>query len=128
MDSLELPIDLIWEGKIEPLSPNQLALVNSEDIMIFDNDFPAGEYIRPQLSDYEFRIKFFFVFVCAIDFILNHGNAIFDGKQSPEEILFELQQEIAEQDDDSNDCEYIGRLANKIYFFLCNSWRINSIQ
>lgn len=78
MDSLELPIDLIWEGKIEPLSPNQLALVNSEDIMIFDNDFPA-------------------------DLILNHANVIFDGKQSPEEILLELQQEIAEQDDDSNE-------------------------
>lgn len=43
MDSLELPIDLIWEGKIEPLSPNQLALVNSEDIMIFENDFTAGK-------------------------------------------------------------------------------------
>lgn len=39
MDSLELPFDLIWEGKPEPLSPSQLALANNEDVLIFDNDF-----------------------------------------------------------------------------------------
>lgn len=43
MDLLELPVDLIWEGKIEPLSPNQLALVNTEELMIFENDFSAGK-------------------------------------------------------------------------------------
>jgi len=77
MDSLELPFDLIWEGKIEPLSPNQLALANSEDIMIFENDFST-------------------------DLILNYSETIFDGKQSPEELIFELQQEIEDDDDDSN--------------------------
>lgn len=78
MNSLELPVDLIWEGKIEPVSPNQLGLFNPEDIMIFDNDFST-------------------------DFILNDSNIIFDGKKSPEEILFELQQDIAEQDDEDNE-------------------------
>lgn len=77
MDSLELPIDLIWEGKIEPLSPNQLALVNSEDIMIFENDFST-------------------------DLIFNHSGIIFDGKKSPEELIFELQQDIIEDDDDES--------------------------
>lgn len=42
MDALELPFDLIWEGKPEPLSPSQLALANAEDILIFDNDFENG--------------------------------------------------------------------------------------
>jgi len=78
MDSLELPIDLIWEGKIEPLSPNQLALVNSEDIMIFENDFST-------------------------DFILNHSDIIFDGKKSPDELIFELQQDIIEEEDDDDE-------------------------
>lgn len=78
MDSLELPIDLIWEGKVEPLSPNQLAIVNSEDIMIFENDF-------------------------SIDFFLNNSSINFDGKKLPEQILFELQQDIIEQDDDGSE-------------------------
>lgn len=82
MDTLELPIDLIWEGKIEPLSPNQLALVNSEDIMIFENDFST-------------------------DFILNHSDIIFDGKKSPEEILFELQQDIIEDEDDDESTQWL---------------------
>jgi len=77
MDSLELPIDLIWEGKIEPLSPNQLALVNPEDIMIFDNDF-------------------------SVDLILNDTDIIFAGKKSPEELIFELQDIIEEDDDDES--------------------------
>lgn len=77
MDSLELPIDLIWEGKIEPLSPNQLALVNSEDIMIFENDLST-------------------------DLILNYSGITFDGKKSPEELIFELQQDIIEEDDDDS--------------------------
>jgi len=37
------------------------------------------------------------------DFILNHSNTFFDGKKSPEELLFELQQEIVEQDDEGNE-------------------------
>lgn len=79
MDLLELPIDLIWEGKIEPLSPNQLAFVNSEDIMIFDNDFST-------------------------DFIIqNHSDIIFEGEKSAEELLFELQQEIVEVDEDDDE-------------------------
>lgn len=82
MDSLELPIDLIWEGKIEPLSPNQLALVNSEDIMIFENDLST-------------------------EFILNHSDIIFDGKKSPEEILFELQQDIIEDEDDDESTQWL---------------------
>lgn len=44
MDSLELPFDLIWEGKPEPLSPSQFALANAEDVLIFDNDFDNGKY------------------------------------------------------------------------------------
>lgn len=43
MDSLELPFDLIWEGKPEPLSPSQFALANAEDVLIFDNDFDNGK-------------------------------------------------------------------------------------
>jgi len=82
MDSLELPFDLIWEGKVEPLSPNQLALANSEDIMIFENDF----------SD---------------DLTLNDSDIIFDGKKSPEELLFELQQIIIERDDDSDSNQWL---------------------
>lgn len=82
MDSLELPIDLIWEGKIEPLSPNQLALVNSEDIMIFENDFTT-------------------------DFILNHSGIIFDGKKSPEELILELQQDIIEEDDHDESTQWL---------------------
>jgi len=79
MDSLELPIDLIWEGKVEPLSPNQLAYVNPEDIMIFGNDFST-------------------------DLIFDSADIIFDGKKSPEELILELQQEIIEEveDDDCN--------------------------
>lgn len=82
MDSLELPIDLIWEGKIEPLSPNQLTLVNAEDIMIFENDFTT-------------------------DLILNHSGIIFDGKKSPEELIFELQQDIIEEDDDDESNQWL---------------------
>lgn len=79
MDTLELPIDLIWEGKIEPLSPNQLALVNPEDIMIFENDFTT-------------ELNF------------DHSDIIFDGKKTAEEFILELQQEIteSEEDDESN--------------------------
>lgn len=84
MDSLELPIDLIWEGKIEPLSPNQLALVNTEDIMIFDNDLCSDFFLN-----------------------LNHSNIIFDGKKSPEEFIFELQQDIIEQDDDDQSTQWL---------------------
>jgi len=82
MDSLELPIDLIWEGKIEPLSPNQLALVNAEDIMIFDNDFST-------------------------DLILNHSDIIFGGKRSAEQLIFELQQDIIEEDDDDESNQWL---------------------
>lgn len=45
MDSLELPFDLIWEGKPEPLSPSQFALANAEDVLIFDNDFDNGKVV-----------------------------------------------------------------------------------
>lgn len=40
MESLELPFDLLWEGKAEPFSPTQAisAFVNAEDILIFDDD------------------------------------------------------------------------------------------
>lgn len=40
MDSLEIPFDLIWEGKMEPFSPIQAisAFTNAEDILIFDDD------------------------------------------------------------------------------------------
>lgn len=82
MDLLELPTDLIWEGKVEPLSPNQLALVNSEDIMIFDNDFPA-------------------------DFILSCSDIIFDGKKSPEELILELEQDIIEEDDNDESNQWL---------------------
>jgi len=82
MDSLELPIDLIWEGKIEPLSPNQLVLVNPEDIMIFDNDFST-------------------------DLILDNSYITFDGKKSPEEFILELQQEITEEEDDNESNQWL---------------------
>jgi len=82
MDTLELPIDLIWEGKIEPLSPNQLALVNPEDIMIFDNDFSA-------------------------DLNFDHSDTIFDGKKSAEEFIFELQQDIIEEEDDDESNQWL---------------------
>jgi len=75
MDTLDLLVDLIWEGKIEPLSPNQLALVNPEDIMIFDNDFTTG-----------------------LNF--DHTDISFDDKKTTEEFIFELQQEIIESEDD----------------------------
>lgn len=42
MDALELPFDLIWEGKPEPLSPADLALANAEDVLLFDQDFANG--------------------------------------------------------------------------------------
>lgn len=82
MDLLELPTDLIWEGKVEPLSPNQLTLVNSEDIMIFDNDFPT-------------------------DFILSCSDIIFDGKKSSEELIFELEQDITEEDDSDESNQWL---------------------
>lgn len=44
MDSLELPYDLIWEGKPEPMSPSQLSLsASAEEILFFDNDFANGK-------------------------------------------------------------------------------------
>lgn len=46
MDSLELPFDLIWEGKPEPLSPADLALANAEDVLIYNHDFADGELRR----------------------------------------------------------------------------------
>jgi len=81
MEYLELPFDLIWEGKIEPLSPNQLALVNSEDILIFENDFST-------------------------DLILNDSDVSFDGKKSAEEILFELQQDISEEEEENEESNH----------------------
>jgi len=82
MDTLELPIDLIWEGKIEPLSPNQLALVNPEDIMIFENDFSS-------------------------DLNLAHSDILFDGKKSAEELIFELHQAIIEVEDDDESNQWL---------------------
>lgn len=121
MDSLELPIDLIWEGKIEPLSPNQLALVNSEDIMIFENDFTTGKTSWIEIYyGTQFDVITFFP-----DFILNHADIIFDGKQSPEELILELQQDISEEDDD-DECEYLIDFYEKynqiISWYVLYSW------
>jgi cyclic AMP-dependent transcription factor ATF-4 len=74
MDSLELPTDLIWGAKLEPLSPNQLLLVNPEDIMIFDNDFSS-------------------------DLIFENSDIRYNGKKSAEELLVELQEEIIDVED-----------------------------
>lgn len=84
MDILELPVDLIWEGKLEPQSPSQLAFANSEDILIFDNDFAAD--ILPNEDD------------------ISKSNFIFDLNKSAD-FLFELQEDIFDFEDDSVDAD-----------------------
>lgn len=41
------------------------------------------------------------------DLILNHSDIIFDEKKSAAQLLFELQQDIVEEDDD--ECEYLSQ-------------------
>lgn len=64
MDSLEIPFDLIWEGKMEQFSPIQAvsAFANAEDILIFDddnNDFAEGN----KFSCFKIKTVYFYVFV-----------------------------------------------------------------
>lgn len=43
MASLELPIDIIWEGNLMPLSPSQLSTASAEEVLIFENSFANGK-------------------------------------------------------------------------------------
>lgn len=43
MESLHLPIDMLWEGKMEPLSPSQVTSTSFEDFA-FEDDFAEGSF------------------------------------------------------------------------------------
>lgn len=98
MESLQLPMDLYWDGKMEPESPSSelFSLSTTEESWCFEDDFAKSKYYtryRKQWSEMNWTM-FFWNFSDILFSNVDVDEKVPLDKLNSEDILFEFEYDV----------------------------------